>query len=242
MEPEDKNLGLLNNNFASTDKAIEADVRRLKQSSYFLAILGTLALILVFVALIYAIYYRGLANKELVSPPNFISFVFVTSDNADIFSAPDDKSESVGKFTKGESLFLLEKQDDWFKVHREQSGKDPELEGWIHRDNIETRDEIVARRENITEAPIEIYDIKWIVDEIDNFTIIGWAKNKTDIPLRNVRIAIEFYDENSNLVNRELTNVTTDKPLIKGQPRSFFSTGKYKGHYNYVRYTVESFN
>ena len=39
----------------------------------------------------------------------------------------------------------------------------------------------------------------------------------------------------------KVINLATDKPLVKGHPKSFFATGKYTGLYNYVRYTLESF-
>lgn len=232
-----------NNEFLDqSGREIESDIKHLKRSTNIYTFLGTLVIILFFVVLGYKFYLKAAAtNSPVFTGPDFITVGYVVVDGANILEKPSESAKKLAQLDKGESIFVLQREGDWKRVHREETKGKAATIGWIRSDWIQTRDELKAAVQDIADSPL-VVDANWIVDEVENFTIIGTVNNLTDIPLRNVRLAIDFYDDNHKRLDRRIVSVSPDKPLTKDNPKSFYYTGKYKGKYTYVKYYIESFD
>ena len=243
MVDKEPDSPLMDQNLQDFDQAVEDDIRRLKRSSNILILLGLLVVVLLGLAIGFRLYLY-LLNDKMSEGTRFKDYVFVQNDNAVVYANPDKTSDIIARLTKGESLFLLENKGNWAKIEKRT------ISGWIEKNHIASKDEWPPKQQ-FDDVPIRFIDVNWIVDEIDNFTIIGKIENLSEIPLKNIKIQINFYDreelccdENGNphppIMNRE-TWVAREKPLVAGVEQKFIITGKYERSFKKIRYRIVSF-
>ena len=229
--------------YAEFDKAIEEDIKRLKRSSNILVLLGALVVVLLVVVIGFRIHLYLLKDK-ITQGPRFIDYVYVKSEDTVVYARPDKTSDIVARLTKGEALFLIEQKTEWSKIEKRT------ISGWVEKVNLAQKDEWPPRQEG-DDVPVRFIDVNWIVDEINNFTIIGKIENMSDIPLRNIKIQVNFYDreelccdeegkKHKPVMTRE-TWVARDKPLVAGVEKRFVITGKYEKNFKKIRYRVVSY-
>ncbi|MCZ7585274.1 MAG: FxLYD domain-containing protein [Deltaproteobacteria bacterium] len=89
-------------------------------------------------------------------------------------------------------------------------------------------------------APIEILDVDWNIDEVDNYTILGKIRDNTDIPVANVKISVNFFTKDGELVETKSTVVSGSQPFKRGQQYSFSIRGNSDKEFNFFTTQVES--
>lgn len=240
MEPESSQS---EKDYSDFDKAIEEDIKRLKRSSNILILLGTLVVALLFFVIGFRVYL-SLLNNTLTQSPRFIDYIYVKSDQTVVYRLPEKTSEIVARLTRGEALFLLAEKKDWAQIEKKT------IRGWVERANLAPKDEWPPHQTG-DDVPIRFIDVNWVVDEIDNFTIIGKIENMSDIPLRNIKLQVAFYDReelccdekgdpHQPIMTRE-TWVAQEKPLVAGVETRFIITGKYEQNFKKIRYRIVSY-
>lgn len=229
--------------YSDFDQAIEEDIRRLKRSSNILILLGMLVVLLLFVV----IGFRGylyLLNSRIAERTRIKDYIFVKNDNTVVYAQPDKTSNIIAKLTKGEALFLIDDQNGWARIEKRT------ISGWVERANLAAKEEWPPPQQQ-GDVPIRFIDVNWIVDELDNFTIIGKIENLSEVPLKNIKIQVNFHsredlccDENGNphppVITRE-TWVAREKPLVAGVEQKFIITGKYEKNFKKIRYRIVSY-
>ena len=218
-----------NNPALENDQPIESDVRHLRQWNTALTILGTVVIIGFFAVLGYKYYLKVQATPETgPSAPSFLAIVFAASDNAEMLAAPEENADAVAPLISGQPLLVLEKSGDWRRV---QFKDDSGVIGWVHVADIHTGEQLEALAQQIKEEPIKIENVRFIVDEIENFTIAGEVHNTSDVPIPDIRVAINFYDSEGRKVADKIRYINPDKPLPPGAYKSFLYVGRFEGGY-----------
>jgi len=213
------------------DKQIESDIRSLQRSSRWLAGLGILAVVLLVTVVVFSVYDKALVIN---SAPSFIDIAFVKAPQAKVHAGPSEMFAVIKTYEKGEPLFLLEKKATWAKVQRRN------ITGWIRADQIQTKSE---RRKGILregQAPIQILDVDWNVDEMSSYTILGKIENVTEIPVSNVKIIVNFFNKDGQFIKAKSTIVSAKKPFQRGKAYSFSVRGDYEEDFSFITTQVES--
>ena len=170
--------------------------------------------------------------------------MFVRTEGALVYAGPNKNSQIAARMTQGEALFLIEEKGDWTRVEKRT------INGWMQKSDIARKEEWPPPSVG-DDVPIRFIDVNWVVDEIDNFTIVGLVENMADRPLRNVKIQVDFYDreeiccdERGNPhppVMTESTWVAREKPLVSDVEEKFIIIGKYDKQFKKIKYRIVSF-
>ncbi len=211
------------------DQQVEQDIRMLRRSSRWFASFGILAFLLLTCLVIFSLFDQSF-SIDLGTP--YVDIGFVKSTGATIYTEPGEQGQSLKTMPQGAGLFVLTKADDWFKV---QSNN---LIGWMKKDDLETKSDREKRKAIPREMPVRISDVNWFVDEIDNFTIVGQIENLTDRPIESVKVIVDFYDADSNLVHSKSSLIRTNTSFRIGHPQNFNLSGKHEKKYMGVDYRI----
>jgi hypothetical protein len=177
----------------------------------------------------------------MTTTDRFSDYIFVKGDDTIVYAHPDTTSAVLARLIKGEVLFVIKVKDKWVQIEKRT------IKGWVQRVNLAKKDEWPSRPVGES-VPIRFIDVNWIVDEIDNFTIIGKIENLSEYPLRNIKIQVNFYDreeaccdengkKHSPVMSRE-TWISREKPLPSGVERKFIITGKYESNFKRIGYRI----
>ena len=229
------------------DQEIEEDIKHLKRSSNFLALLGLLV-ILIFIALFGFKFLQKLSKgPDPEGAPKFIDVGIVVSDKAPVYAQPMTSSNTLGYLGRDNAAFILEDNiDHWYKIqapiilHGENTGRT--LKGWMRRTDLQSKAEIRAMQRTLSERvekSIDIIDVKWTIDGVGNYTISGKVVNLTAVPLKNIKVLITFYDKQNRVVDTRTTFVATETSLRKNTPVPFVFIGKNEKDFNFVNCRVD---
>lgn len=243
MVDEKHDPGARDQDMDEIDQAIEDDIRKLKRSSNILILLCMVVVIVLVLVVGYHLYSYML-NNQMTSTDRFSDYIFVKSDDTVVYAQPDTTSAVLARLIKGEALFVIKSKDKWVQIEKRT------IKGWVQSSNLAKKDEWPSRPMG-SNVPIRFIDVNWIVDEIDNFTIIGKIENLSDFPLRNIKIQVNFYDreeaccdangrDHAPVMSSE-TWVSREKPLATGVERKFIITGKYETNFKKIRYRIVSY-
>ncbi|MDP8257747.1 MAG: hypothetical protein P9M14_18530 [Candidatus Alcyoniella australis] len=118
-----------------------------------------------------------------------------------------------------------------------------DFEGLVERTEDEQLAEspLVWKGVRVLAEPIEIYDPRWLADEIGNFTLFAKLRNNTNLPVQNVRVKVNFFDQNRELVDYKSSYFATNKPLVFGEPQEIVFRGTFTRNYRYKSLRVEGF-
>lgn len=234
------------NDLKKIDQEIEEDIKHLKRSSNFLAILGLL-IIVIFVGLLGIKLLSIIGGGETNSAPSFIDVGIVTGERAAVYKDPMTTAPTLGFLESDSAIFILDDSlKEWYKIHapiiidNEITGKD--LIGWISRQDIQTRSEVRKMRVLLSdriEKTIDIIDVNWTIDEVGGYTISGKVVNLTKVPMKNVKVLITFYDNENQPVDRRYTFVAVDRPLRQDEPMPFVFIGRNEKDFNFVNCQVD---
>jgi Bacterial SH3 domain len=243
MQEDGRDTASIQQEYSDLDREIEKDIRRLKRSTNLLTLLGTIVVILLAVVIGFKIYLDFL-NEKIADYSRFKDYVFVRSDEALVYAEPRNNSEIVARLTKGEALFLLNEQDEWIQVEKRT------FSGWIQNFDVARKDAWPPPSEG-EGVPIRFIDVNWVVDEIDNFTIVGKIENMSDRPLKNIKIQVDFYDREEICCDKhgnthrpvmsESSWEAREKPLVAGIEEKFVIIGKYDKQFKKIKYRIVSF-
>ncbi|NLH50913.1 MAG: hypothetical protein GX444_20240 [Myxococcales bacterium] len=221
------------------DWELETDIKHLKRSSNFLAVLGLLIIVL-FIGLLGMKIRQSIGEGNKVSIPKFLDVGTVSVETATVFEQPLPTAGHIGELQREDAVFIIEdKPKDWFRVHAVMvdGGNRRELDGWVRKEQIRTRTELKQLRKDLAtreSKSLDITDVNWTIDEVGNYTISGKVFNLTDVPLRNIKVIITFYDKDNNAVEQRYTYVASDSPLTKRNPIPFAFIGKNEKTFNFV--------
>jgi len=229
------------------DQEIEEDIKHLKRSSNFLALLGLLV-ILILIALFGLRFMQKLGKgSDPEGAPKFIDVGIVVSDSAVVYAQPKTTSNTLGHLERDKAAFIMENNiDNWYKiqapiiVNGENTGR--ALSGWMQRNDLQSKTEIRALQKQLSERvenTIDILDVKWTIDEVGNYTISGKVGNLTTVPLKNIKVLITFYDKQNRVVDTRTTFVATDNLMRKNKPVPFVFIGKNERDFNFVNCRVD---
>jgi len=241
MVEKDPASATTNQEIQDIDLAIEKDIRKLKRTSNLLILLGMFS-VLILIGALTILFMASVDNFNVTS--SYKTYVFVKNDGTVVYSSPEKTSAIVARLTKGETMFLVNEKNGWGKVEKRT------ISGWVEMTNIASKDEMPPRHLG-GDVPIRFIDVTWIVDEIDNFTIIGKIENMSEYPLKDIKIQVNFYDReeiccdekgNQHLpISSTETWVAREKPLVAGVKKKFIITGKYEKNFKKIRYRIVSY-
>jgi len=225
------------------DKEIDQDIRRLKRSTNLLTFLGILGIILIIGVIGLKIYLDSL-NSQTLGLSGYKDYVYIKNNNTPIYSGPGKNFEIVARMTRGEAIFLLREQGEWAEVEKRT------IKGYVRKENIIHQADWPPFN-SLEKMPIEFVDVDWFFDEIDNFTIIGKIQNTSEVPLKNIKIQVDFYDreviccdDQGNPFKPVMTKetwVAQDKPLVAGVEQKFVIIGKYDKRFKKIKYRISSY-
>lgn len=243
MYEEEPESVKMDQDFSDFDKEIEDDIRQLKRSSNLLVLLGTLVVVILLFLLGFKFYLYTLNNK--VSRETIIKdYAFINLKDTAVYSGPGKNFDTIDKLDMGEAVFILGRQDDWTLIEKKDTN------GWVESTRLVDKESWrpVKGEENV---PIQFVDVKWYIDELSTFAIIGFIENVSAVPLKNIKIQFDFYaqsesccDEKGNPFSPFMTRetwVARDKPLIQGVKQRFVITGQTERSFEMLKYRVSSF-
>jgi len=235
-----------NDELNKVDHEIEEDIKHLKRSSNFLAVLGLLVIV-IFLVLFSFKFLQSFSGEGPELAPKFIDVGVVTVDQSAVFEQPMPTANSIGMLEHDSAVFILvDNIEGWYKIQApiiingQNTGN--ELKGWIRKADVRSRSEIKAMRKALSERvekSIDIIDVKWTIDEVGNYTISGKVVNLTDVPLRNIKVLITFYDDQNRRVDQRTTFVATDSNLRRNRPVPFAFIGKNEKTFTFVNCRVD---
>lgn len=211
------------------DAQIEDDIRSLRRSSQLFAILGLCAVVLLTVVILVSIY-----DDKTMTEIQFVGIGFVETETAQLLNRPAADAHAIKTLKQGEGVFILARIDGWIQVQKNGD------EGWVREAEIKSKDEAFKEARGSSESPIEIREVSWVVDELNNYTIVGRVRNVTTLPIKNVKISVLFYDENHKLAGTKSTLVSPTVPLKKDEDYPFNITGLNEANFKMADYRVET--
>ena len=141
---------------------------------------------------------------------------FVTADQLNVRAGAGEKYYILGKLKKGEPVFIVSSEGDWYKIRPPEAAR-----GWVHEDYLDKISEIstadipkatVLQNDNISSKEIIDYDKlpKIETDTLENYTTVGLktiivAYHNFSITHPNSRYKDEL-ELKLNLLNLQLKN------------------------------------
>ncbi len=212
------------------DRQIEQDILTLRRSSRWFASFGILAFLLLTCLVLFSLLDQSFI---IDTGTPFIDIGFVKNSNAAVYDQPGVNGASVKIMPQGAGVFVLAKTGDWCKIQNNDQV------GWMKTTDLETKTQRDASKSSGENQPVHIMDsVKWYVDEIDNYTIVGQIENMTDMPIESVKIVIDFYDADNNRIDTKTSNIRTDKSFTKGNPQNFSISGKHEKTFMGIDYRI----
>ncbi|MDP8222509.1 MAG: hypothetical protein P9L99_04050 [Candidatus Lernaella stagnicola] len=226
-------------NAQAVDKEIEADIRHLKRSSNLLAALGLVIIVLFIILLGIKVTHSWHPSEKVL--PHFIESATVLAETTELLADPLPTAKVLAKLPRDTRLLIMnDNRKNWYKVHVVSADSDSinGLEGYLPKDEVRSRSQERQMRQELADQntkAIDIVDVDWTIDEVGNYTISGKVVNLTkDLPLRNIKVIITFYDQDNNVVEQRSTIVATDNPLMHNNPIPFAFIGKNDKVFNFV--------
>lgn len=190
-----------------SDYEVELDLWRVRIGG--LVFFGVAVISLVLLIVVFAIGMRASEIAIIKAEdrvPAFIDVGFVVADNTWVWQSPQENAPRVFNLVRGTSVLILKREGDWYQIWIQGQS------GWVKDEAIITKEE---REQQMLAFSPEIVDFKQTVDEVGNLVVTGKVINRSDAPIRDIKIRIDVYDSNDNLSDQATVYVATAKPLLK---------------------------
>jgi hypothetical protein len=197
---------------------IDADIKRLKYSSRFLAI-TLVALAVAFLILLGLSMSGYFEIQQTVGALTFRSKLYAVADNVQIFKEATEISEAIGTLSKKEGVFEMQRLPGFVQV---QSGK---LLGWVHVTQALSKLDISAHNKGIdNRRPLELFaDITASQKDI---VVSGKVMNHLEVGVKNIRLVATFYTDDYQIIQTEVSNLSPKDEIGKAGVVNFSLIGR----------------
>jgi len=212
---------------------IDADIARLKKSSYILVVV-LIVLVTVFFILMLLNLTGYFEIQETVDLPSVLKPVYVLPDKVPVYRQPTPDEEAFSVVTKNDPVFEVQRVPGFVLV--EWSGHS----GWVVSSQIRSKLENLAASKGLTGNLLSV------VLEVDfsrrDVLFSGKVVNKSNYAMKNIRLVTNFLDNKRNPILTKETILNAHSELGPGDETSFHITGKgLLGKTLYVSYEIVNF-
>jgi hypothetical protein len=216
------------------DFDIEADINRLKRSSYVL-----IFLLVVLVAAFFILMILSLSGSfegwNTTNVPAVVKVVTSIKDNLPVYREPGIEGGIIGQVDTTDRLYEIKRVPGFVRVEWGSNRS-----GWVEAMNIKSKAENLAVFWNLTPPALDVV-LKIEIYQQD-ILIAGQVLNKAERGIRNVSLTIYFLDAKRQAIGSEQVSVGTQAEIPTGGSVPFNVVGKgLVNRCSYVAWEVMDF-
>jgi hypothetical protein len=215
---------------------IDADIKRLKTSSRFLAV--TLVLLAVAFLILLVLSLGGYFEiQQNVADIKIVNKLYPTMENLPVFKDPTEIADKVGNVGKSDTLYELQRLPGFVKIQTAA------LKGWVLLSNVKTKLEIKASDKGFENKSTTLEIGVNITSSKKDVVVNGKVINHLDAKIKNVRVVIDLLNDEMQTIYSQVTNLAPKENLGKGDFAPFAVVGQnYLDRTRFVACEVEDFD
>jgi hypothetical protein len=204
------------NDAANQDFDLDADLARLKKSSYVL-IAALIILVVAFFILMILSLSGSFALQQSTDAPAVLNFVYPVSDGVAATKEPTAETDIIVKLNKKDRLFEVKRIPGYVRVEWDSHA------GWVESAKVRSRLEDAAVGAGLTGTPLDVV-VKVELFQKD-VLVSGKVVNNADRELKNINMIVNFLDEKRDIIATEQTTIATGEAIKPGDSAAFHVIG-----------------
>lgn len=211
---------------------VEADISRLKRSSYIIAA-SLIVLLIAFLGFVALSLMGHFAATSAPNPPQVAQVVYPIDDNLQVYTEAAKQAEVLLTLKKTDKLYQLERTAGMTKVAK------GEIIGWVENEKIKTKLELAGVldprrgrvRLNMNLTP------SWNKKDL---MVDGKITNNSGFPLENLNFTVYFLSATMEVLFTQTKAVYEQKEMAPEEASSFNMMGiNLMGKVSYVAYEID---
>jgi hypothetical protein len=225
----------VNKNGDSTDKKvdpaiakleldIDADLKRLKTSSRFLAVVLVL-LALAFLVLLVLSLGGYFEIQQTVGTISVLNRLYPDKEIT-VYKESTEVSPEIGRVGPKDMIFEIQPLPGFVEIRANKLiALNKPMQGWVRAPLLKTKVDQVALSKAIDRIkPLEL--LVQISTSKNDILVQGNVINNLDAPVKNIRLEITYLDDDLTTVSSEITNLSPKDEVKQGGTVSFSLLGK----------------
>jgi len=227
------------NNYQNQDFDLEADISRLKKSSYVLIVVLVVLLIAFFILMVLSLSGTFELQNE-GNLPTILKVVYPVSDGIAVSKDPSSESDAIGTLKLTDRVFEVKRIPGYVKV--EWNDKVSEKVGWVENSKVKSAQEKIAQSAGMTSAPLDFVNkIEYYQKDI---LVSGKLVNNSEPPIdiKNIHLEVTFLAASKEVLDTEDIMLSTNYILKKGGAVPFNIVGQgLFGRVAFVTFEIKAF-
>ncbi len=200
------------------DYDIDADIKRLKRSSYVLIILLVVLVVAFFILMILSLS-GSFESWNTTNVPAIVKVVKPSKETVTVYREPGMEAGVIGQVLISDRLYEVKRVPGFVRVEWGNNRS-----GWVEASSVKSKAEDLSTFWNLTAPALDVV-LKIEIYQQD-ILIAGQVLNKAERPIRNVSLTIYFLDAKRQAIGTELVNVATQGEMAPGASVPFNVVGK----------------